>query len=218
MTKASGTVAKSTRKAGPRSGVDRVSLGERLRQIRKERGWTLVQVAERSGLATSTVSKVERGRMTLAYDRFTQLAEGLEVDIGELFTPEGETFAPQSFALTRAGEAEHHETDNYVYEMLGAELRNKQMVPLMGYIRAHDVKQFSEFVKHPGEEFLLVLEGSLEIHIEGRETVCLERHDSIYFDSSMGHLYVAAGDEDAMIVVVCAPSGLARNRGESTAP
>ncbi|MDE0942109.1 MAG: XRE family transcriptional regulator [Alphaproteobacteria bacterium] len=193
------------------AGMDRVSLGERLRQIRKERGWTLAEVARRSGLATSTVSKVERGLMSLAYDRFMQLADGLGVDVSELFAQEGEVFAPKSFSLTRAGEAEHHETDLYVYEMLGAELRNKQMVPMIGRIRAHDVREFSEFVKHTGEEFLMVLEGSLEVHIEGRETAHLGVHDSIYFDSGMGHLYVSAGAKDVTIVVVCWQPGPARN-------
>jgi transcriptional regulator with XRE-family HTH domain len=187
--------------------LDRVTLGQRLRQIRKENGWTLAEVGKRSNLATSTVSKVERGLMSLTYDRFMQLADGLGVDVSELFTPVGESFAPQSFAVTRDGEAGHHETDLYVYDMLGSELLNKQMVPMTGIIRAHDVRDFSEFVKHPGEEFLMVLEGELEVHIEGREPVHLAAHDSIYFDSSMGHLYVSAGKKDAKIVVVCATSG-----------
>jgi transcriptional regulator with XRE-family HTH domain len=187
--------------------LDRVTLGQRLRQIRKENGWTLAEVGKRANLATSTVSKVERGLMSLTYDRFMQLADGLGVDVSELFTPAGESFAPQSFAVTRDGDAGHHETDLYVYDMLGSELLNKQMVPMTGIIRAHDVRDFSEFVKHPGEEFLMVLEGELEVHIEGREPVHLAEHDSIYFDSSMGHLYVSAGKKDAKIVVVCAVSG-----------
>ncbi|MBT3704135.1 MAG: helix-turn-helix transcriptional regulator [Alphaproteobacteria bacterium] len=187
--------------------LDRVTLGQRLRQIRKENGWTLAEVAKRSSLATSTVSKVERGLMSLTYDRFMQLADGLGVDVSELFTPAGESFAPQSFAVTRDGEAGHHETNLYVYDMLESELLNKQMVPMTGIIRAHDVQDFSEFVKHPGEEFLMVLDGELEVHIEGREPVHLSVHDSIYFDSNMGHLYVSAGKKDAKIVVVCATSG-----------
>ena len=189
--------------ANDNGSLDRASLGERLRQIRKEQGRTLEEVAKRSGLATSTVSKVERGRMSLTYDRFMQLAEGLGVDISELFTPEGKTFAPESFSVTRDGEASHHETDLYVYDMLGADLLNKQMVPMTGYIRAHDFKDFTEYVKHAGEEFLMVLEGELDVHIEGRDPVHLGKHDSIYFDSGMGHLYVSTGDQDTKIIVVC---------------
>lgn len=189
------------------SAIDRVSLGQRLRRIRKQQRWTLAQVSGRTGLAVSTISKVERGRMSLAYDKFMLLAQGLGVDVGELFGRSGESFAPRSVAVTRANEADYHETDLYVYEMLGTELRNKAMVPMMGRIRAHDRRDFDEFVRHPGEEFLIVLEGTLEVHLEDREPILLGPHDSIYFDSSMGHVYVSAGETDATIVVVCTQPG-----------
>ncbi len=196
--------------------LDKVSLGERLRQIRKDRGWTLAEVARRSGLAVSTISKVERGRMSLAYDKFMVLAEGLGIDVGEMFGAAGEVFAPGSFAVTRAGAADRHETDNYVYEMLSTDLRHKRMVPMMGRIRAHDVRDFSDFVRHPGEEFLIVLAGVIEVHLEGRPgaPVRLEPLDSIYFDSAMGHVYVSAGEVDATMVVVRAPPAGSRNSGD----
>ncbi len=183
--------------------MDRVSLGERLRQLRKEKGWTLAEVAARSGLAVSTVSKVERGRMSLAYDKFIQLASGLGADVGELFAPTGQSLGAAMFSVTRAEETDHHETDNYVYKMLSSDLRSKHMTPMLGRIKAHDIRAFSDFVRHTGEEFLLVLDGSLDVHLEGQEPLRLNRHDSIYFDSATGHAYVSAGDEDTIIVVVC---------------
>ncbi len=39
----------------------RVAFGKRIRKLRRDRGWTLAQVADRSGLALSTISKAERG-------------------------------------------------------------------------------------------------------------------------------------------------------------
>ncbi len=183
--------------------VDRVTLGGRLRQIRKQRGWTLAAVAARSGLAVSTISKVERGRMSLAYDKFMQLAAGLEIDVGELFAPTGRRFAARSVAVSRAGEAEHHETELYVYKMLFADVRDKRMVPMIGRIKAHNIRQFGDLVSHQGEEFLMVLDGRLDVHIEGRDPITLEPRDSIYFDSAMGHAYVSAGEADTTIVVVC---------------
>ena len=185
------------------ASFDRVSLGERLRTLRQQRGWTLAEVANRSGLAVSTISKVERGRMSLAYDKFMQLARGLDVDVGELFGAPERSFTERSVAVTRAGQAERHETDEYLYEMLCTELRGKRMVPMTGRINAHDVRQFSDFVRHSGEEFVFVLEGELTVHLEDREPILLGPHDSIYFDSAMAHAYVSAGADDATIVVVC---------------
>jgi len=181
----------------------RAEFGRRLRELRRARGWTLAELAERSGLAISTISKAERGVMALTYDRMLQLARGIGVDMAEFFTTEGEAFAPGSFTVAPRGTFRRQETRNYVYEMLFPEIRNKAMVPMMGTLKAHDILDFDDFVRHPGQEFLLVLEGAVTVHAEGRDPVTLQAGDSLYFDSARGHLYASTGEVDARILVVC---------------
>ena len=185
----------------------RLVFGRRLRQLRRENGWTLAEIAERSGLAISTISKAERGIIALTYDRLAQLAAGLDVDLAAFFDAQGRRFTPGSFALARKGEFRRQETRNYVYEMLFPELWHKAMVPMMGTLKAHDVHDFEEFVRHPGEEFLIVMEGAVTVHIQDRDPVTLQVGESIYFDSALGHLYASDGDRDARILVVCAAPG-----------
>lgn len=186
-------------------------MGERLRQIRLEKGLTLAEVAERSNLAISTVSKVERGRMALTYDRFSQLAEGLGVDLAALFTAEGGHFRPGTVAVARRNEFLLHETENYSYEMLFPELWHKSMTPMLGTLRAFEKMRFDRFVTHPGEEFLLVLEGRVTVLLEEGSPVTLDAGESIYFDSRRGHLYASAGAEDARILVVCVKNPATRD-------
>lgn len=178
-------------------------LGQRVREIRTARGWKLSDLAERTGLAVSTISKMERGEISLTYDRFMRLSQGLGLDVGELFDANAEGFARGSVSVTRAGDAPVHETRNYVYEMLGSDLAGKHMIPMTGVIKAHQQSEFTDFVTHPGEEFLLLLSGRLTVHIAGRDPILLSQGDSIYFDSGLGHVYVSAGKEDARILVVC---------------
>ncbi|MGX1099350.1 helix-turn-helix domain-containing protein [Amorphus sp. MBR-141] len=185
----------------------RIRMGERLRAIRHEQGLTLADVAARSGLAVSTVSKVERGRMALTYDRFTQLADGLGVDLAELFTEHGTRFQPGQVAVSRRGEFALHVTENYVYEMLFADVWNKAMVPMLGTLQPYEKMNFERFVSHAGEEFLLVLDGSLTVYFEDRPPEVLAAGDSVYFDSRRGHLYASAGAEPARILVVCTKIG-----------
>lgn len=196
--------------------ADGVLLGKRLRELRKERGWTLAEVSKRTGLAISTVSKVERGEMSPTYDKFMRLAHGLGLDVGELFAPGGRPFAPGTFGITRSGKQKRHETGNYVYDMLCADLRNKQMIPMLGRVKAHDFRSFDDFIRHPGEEFLFVLKGTLTVHREGAEPVVLEPFDSVYFDSNMGHAYVSTGEEDAEMLVVCWESEPSATAGGKT--
>ena len=48
--------------------LDRETFGKRLRSARKQFGWTLVQLAERSGVSITTISRAERGQLALGYD------------------------------------------------------------------------------------------------------------------------------------------------------
>lgn len=190
----------------PRAERERQDFGRRLRALRSARGWTLAQLADRSGLAISTISKAERGIMALTYDRMLQLARGIGVDMAEFFASEGEAFASGGFAVARLGEFRRQETGSYVYEMLFPEIRNKAMTPMIGTLRADCPMSFDDFVRHAGQEFLIVLDGVVTVHAEGRPTVKLRAGESIYFDSARGHLYSADAGQDARILVVCTES------------
>ena len=104
----------------------RSPLGQRLQQIRKARHWTLQQVRDRTGLAVSTLSKVENDQMSLTYDKLIQLSEGLGIDIGELFGS-GDTQVsnrPPSArrSVTRAGDGKNIDTPHYGYSYLCTDL------------------------------------------------------------------------------------------------
>ena len=57
--------------------------------------------------------------------------------------------------------------------------------------------------RHTGEEFALVLEGAVELHTELYAPARLEAGDSIYFDSTMGHAYLAAAPGRCRVLAVC---------------
>jgi transcriptional regulator with XRE-family HTH domain len=188
----------------PDPDSQRTEFGRQIRAQRKNRGWTLTQLSERTGLAISTLSKVERGLMALTFDRLAQLADGLDVDMASLFAADGKSFESGSFSIARKGDFQRQETANYVYEMLFPEVWNKAMTPMMGTLKANDIVQFEGFIRHPGQEFLTVLSGQVTVHTDIRPPVTLEVGDSVYFDSEIGHLYATTGSEPARILVVCA--------------
>src|SRR5690348_8002952 len=65
--------------------------GAVLKRLRRERGWPLAELSKRSGLPTSTLSKVENGKMSLTYDKLARISEGLGIEIASIF---GEQAAP----------------------------------------------------------------------------------------------------------------------------
>ncbi|WP_343051185.1 cupin domain-containing protein [Pseudaquabacterium terrae] len=98
--------------------------------------------------------------------------------------------------------APSYESEHYDYRMLATEFPGKRMTPLHGIIVARDLAQFPDFVRHPGQEFVMVLSGRVRIHFETGDVIELGRQESAYFDSGVGHAYVSLGKADAQVMVV----------------
>jgi len=190
------------RENGADAPVAPLNLGERVRELRKERGWTLEQAAVQAGLARSTLSKIENGQMSPTYEALKKLAEGLAISVPQLFTPPSRAQVSGRMAVTKQGEGQAHATATYEHELLAGPLRAKQMLPYRARIRARDVAEFDGWVRHDGEEFLYVLTGVVRLYTEFYEPVDLRRGDSAYYDATMGHNVISLSEEDATILWV----------------
>lgn len=190
------------RESGDPAETVPLDLGARVREIRKERGWTLEQAARQAGLARSTLSKIENGQMSPTYDALKKLAVGLEIPVPQLFTPPRKGQVNGRMALTRSGEGAAHPTATYEHELLAGALTKKTMLPYRARVRARDMSEFDGWVRHDGEEFLYVLTGVIRLYTEFYEPVEMRRGDSAYYDATMGHNVVSVSDEDANILWV----------------
>jgi transcriptional regulator with XRE-family HTH domain len=179
-------------------------LGECLKALRRRHGWTLQEVNQRTGVAVSTLSKVENDQMSLTYDKLLQISEGLGINLAELLSTPAETGAALARrSISRPGEGLPQITQNYDYLYLCTELQRKRMVPEVGRVKTRRIEDFGPLVRHSGEEFIYVLEGAIEVHTDHYAPVRLEKGGSIYLDSTMGHAYISVGEGDAMVLAVC---------------
>jgi len=182
--------------------------GRALKALRLKRRWTLADVSEKTGLPVSTLSKIENGRTSLSYDKLARISKGLEIDIGALFAERDVAESPVELvtgrrSVTRAGDGDAIETDVYSHLYPASDLLNKRFVPLIAEIKAHSLEEFGEMIRHPGEEYAFVLEGAVELHTDVYAPLRLEAGDSIYFDSGMGHAYVAVSDGPCRVLSIC---------------
>lgn len=185
--------------------------GAMLKSIRAERGLTLAQVSERTGLPVATLSKIENDKISLSYDKLVRLSEGLRIDIGRLFgaTDTAAEIIPSGRrSITRSGEGGAIETKAYSHLYPAAELLNKQIVPIIAELKARSRAEFGELIRHAGEEYAIVLDGRVEFHTDLYSPELLNKGDSIYFDSSMGHGYIAAADGLCRVLSICTAGGL----------
>ncbi len=190
-------LARASGEGGP---VEPLNLGERVRDLRKARGWTLEQAAKQAGLARSTLSKIENGQMSPTYDALKKLATGLDIPIPQLFTPPREAQVTGRMTTTKAGQGEAHPTSTYEHEILAGGLTRKAMLPYRARIRARSFDEFEGWVRHDGEEFLYVLTGAIRLITEFYEPIEMRRGDSAYYDATMGHNVISVSEDDATIL------------------
>ncbi len=188
--------------------ADRKSLGLRLRALRKTAGLTLQELSGSTGVALSTLSKMELGQVSISYEKFAAVARALDVDIGQLFGPGGQTAAGRAEPLHETwADAPGYRTGPYDYKLLAARYPGRSMTPMYGRILARGADEFEGFVRHPGQEFLMVLSGEVEIRFETGESMRLARHQALYVDSGVGHVYLSCGEAPAEVMVVMTPAG-----------
>lgn len=198
------TLLKIAASDGSAPRVAPLKLGERVRAIRRARNWTLEEAAQRAGLARSTLSKIENEQMSPTFDAVQKLARGLDIDVPQLFQPAPVDKISGRRTITRNGEGRSHPTVTYEHEILATDISRKRMLPYKARVHARDFSEFDDWVRHGGEEFMLVLSGVVRFYTEFYEPVEMARGDSAYYDGSMGHCVVSVSQDDALILWVTA--------------
>ena len=194
---------KSTGRPATPNLLDPSTLGQRLRTARKQLGWTLAQVAERSDVSITTISRAERGQLALGYENVAALAHALNLDMGTLFSSEyAAPPSPEGPIVTRAGEGVSYRGLSFTYEFLATQASGKPINPVLGTIHARAVNGPEDFARHAGVEFVYVLSGEIEVHFEHGEKVRLGRGDSLYFDSRIGHAYITVSRQLGKVIGV----------------
>lgn len=196
------TLIQVARESGAQEEAEPLNLGERVRELRKERSWTLEQAAKQAGLARSTLSKIENGQMSPTYDALKKLAEGLQISVPQLFTAPVRGQINGRLSVTQDGKGAHRPTTTYEHELLSEQLTKKNMLPYRARVRARSIEEFEGWVRHDGEEFLYVLTGVVRLYTEFYEPIEMRRGDSAYYDATMGHNVVSVSQEDASILWV----------------
>ena len=161
------------------------ALAARLRACREEEGLTLHELAGRSGVAPSTIQKVEKGSMTPTISILMKIVRGLRRPLSHFIGDEG----PAEVAVVRAAKRAiaFGRRGDVVVERLAGEIRDAvfdvyeaTLPPGKGTGR--------DPYRHAGEKFALCLAGTVVFTVGG-EAHRLRAGDSIHFASTIPHAY-----------------------------
>ena len=177
-------------------------LGMMIREARKEKGLTLEEAAKAAAIGRSTLSKIENNQTRPSFEIIRRLMQTLELETPQLFVQSAKSDISGRRDYTRMGGGEHQVTRTYDHELLCTELTSKRMLPYLSTIKARDVTEFDSWVRHQGEEFMLVMSGSVTLFTEHYRPLPMNAGDSVYYDSSMGHGCISTSTEDAKVLWV----------------
>jgi len=175
------------------------SFGTRLRELRRQRGWTLAALACRSGLSKAFVSRLESGGRQASVAAALTLSRIFNVSLASLFESEP---AAEPCVIIRAGEAAARSINGLTYVPLSNAGHFFNLQPIK--VTVPRSRRGQEHYHHDGEEWIYVLSGALTLSLAG-QTHDLKPGDAAHFDSRRPHRLIARGEDDAEVLLVASP-------------
>ena len=171
-------------------------IGAKVARARSERGWSLAQLAQRAGISTAAVHKIEKSGMTPTIASLMKIAAALGKSVAH-FVDEPE--APDVLVVR------NDERGSVYTSKQGLDLRNFTgrygAFAMAGAEATVEPRADSgpTPMRHPGEELVIMLAGRMEFTVAG-ETHEIGAGDSIHFRTLRPHSWRNPSDEPARAI------------------
>ncbi|KTR87457.1 helix-turn-helix domain-containing protein [Leucobacter chromiiresistens] len=166
-------------------------LGPRLRAARQERGWTLDELAARSGMSPSTLSRLESGKRQASLELLLPVTRQLGIRVDDLLDAPDRDPRVHRTAIRR---------DGMTIAPLTREASEVRAFKITYHPRPPEAAE-RELQVHEGHEWLYVLSGRLHLALADREHV-LGRGEAAEFDTSVPHRMRAEGSTPCEVISI----------------
>jgi acetyl-CoA synthetase len=182
----------------------------RIREMRNVMGYSVIEMATKTDVTEDDYISYESGKVDIPFSFIHKCALIFNVELTELLEGQGANLS--SYTVTRKGAGQDTaKEDGIDIKNLAPKFRDKIAQPYWvryEYSSAQQNKPI-HLSTHSGQEFDLVLSGSLKVQI-GEHTEILNEGDSIYYNSSTPHGMIAVGGKDCVFCAVVLPGEDAR--------
>jgi transcriptional regulator with XRE-family HTH domain len=177
-----------------------VRLGSAIRARRHLRGMTLVEVAASAGLSHPFLSQLERGLARPSMRSLTAIASTLGTTAQALMAASERPAVPDAepVSIVRRAADEVALVDSPGGSVRALVRGERAMLPVEFNGAPRD---FDEYYRHDGEEFVYVVCGLIEVEVEG-ELHTAAAGDSVYYPGGYQHRWRRLSDEEVRLVVV----------------
>ena len=180
-------------------------IATRIKEMREIMGWSIAEMAEKTEVSEQQYIEYESANIDFPFTFIHKCALAFDVEMTQLL--EGYSARLSSYTVTRKGQGQKTaKEDGIDITNLAPKFKDKIAEPY--YVRyeysAAQQNKPIHLTKHSGQEFDLVLSGSLKVQI-GEHTEVLNEGDSIYYNSSTPHGMIAINGEDCVFCAVVLP-------------
>lgn len=178
-------------------------VGQKIRTVRKEKGFTLEILASRTGLSKGLLSQVERGISQPSLESLWRISKALESNFSYFFEEIDHNYVHVIKQDKRRKMILPDSTGTYSLLSTG---RNARLGVLE--VRLQPGEEIRDQLVQPeGEECLVMISGSVQIRM-GEESFELQAGDSVYFDNAQTHVIANTGKEEAVMIWSVTPPQL----------
>ncbi len=180
-------------------------VASRIKEMRNIMGFSVEEMADKTDVTTDEYVMYENAKADLPFTFIHKCAIAFDIEITDIL--EGHSAKLSSFTVTRKGEGQLTAKE-YGIEIsnLAPLFRNKIAEPYWVKYEYSEEQQKLPIhtTTHSGQEFDLIVSGSLKVQV-GKHTVVLHEGDSIYYDSGTPHGMIAVDGADCVFCAVVLP-------------
>ncbi len=176
-----------------------LALGSRLYALRRERGQSLVDVSEATGISASFLSLVERNKSNITITRLLRLAQHYGVRVSDLLNDDG-TADPW---ILRRDEQKHLDSVEEGIQVYLLAPPHRGMMPVVSTFEYGARMVGTQ--RHQGDEWIWVVEGAIEVEVDGVEPFVLRAGDAAYYTAERAHSFRNVGNGRARLLGVVTP-------------
>jgi transcriptional regulator with XRE-family HTH domain len=174
------------------------SIGPKVRHLRQLKGLSLQQLGERSDISAAAIHKIERNGMVPTITTLMKLAVALNRPLS--YFVEEDTTADGPVVFIPAGERKPVFTSKAGLELRSITGPYGRFFMAGAAARVQPLADSGEKpMEHPGEELVFLLEGALELEVDG-ETYRLSAGDSLHFRTDRPHRWRNPRQQEARAV------------------
>ncbi len=183
-------------------------IGKRLKELREMQRMSPEQFAKISGIDPDKLSDIESQKILPDLGTVVKLSKALRIGTSFLLGQE----SGYSYSVVKKNDRRNitrystgsSERPNYTYQSLASGIKDKHMEAFLVTLAPDGDGE--ELSRHDGEEFIVVMEGSIKVILGNKEEVLTEG-DSIYYLSPIPHNVINMSKSDNAVILATIYTG-----------